>query len=80
VSLFWVVQNCWCIIRNHCLTIIFVIFQSRFVAGQSQQLRDELKERYGGESFDKKVLRAELYNKLGLGYRPSQKAKSKKQS
>ena len=56
------------------------ILQSRLVAGQSQQLRDELKERYGGESFDKKVLRAELYNKLGLGYRPSQKAKSKKQS
>lgn len=56
------------------------ILQSRFVASQSQQLRDELKERYGGESFDKKVLRAELYNKLGLGYRPVPKTKSKQQS
>ncbi|XP_063421810.1 coiled-coil domain-containing protein 177-like isoform X1 [Mytilus trossulus] len=44
------------------------ILQSRFVASQSSQLRDELKERYGGESFDKKVLRAELFNKLGLAY------------
>lgn len=60
--------------------LLYLFFQSRFVAGQSQQLRDELKERYGGESFDKKVLRAELYNKLGLGSRPSQKTKSKKQS
>ncbi|CAG2227404.1 unnamed protein product [Mytilus edulis] len=53
------------------------ILQSRFVASQSSQLRDELKERYGGESFDKKVLRAELFNKLGLAYtKPSTTSKS----
>lgn len=57
--------------------IIILFFQSRFVASQSSQLRDELKERYGGESFDKKVLRAELFNKLGLAYtKPSTTSKS----
>lgn len=55
------------------------ILQSRFVASQSQQLRDELKERYGGESFDKKLQRVELYNKLGLGYsNPPKSIKSSK--
>ena len=41
-----------------------ILFQSRQVAHQSQQLRGDLRERYGAESFDKKAFRAELYIKL----------------
>ncbi|XP_048754256.2 coiled-coil domain-containing protein 177-like [Ostrea edulis] len=43
------------------------IQKSREVAHQSQILRNSLREKYGGESFDKKVQKVNLFNKLKLG-------------
>lgn len=40
------------------------IQQSRHVAAVSQKLRDSLRNRYGGESFDQMAFKAELYNKF----------------
>ncbi|XP_062613250.1 coiled-coil domain-containing protein 177-like isoform X2 [Saccostrea cucullata] len=50
------------------------IQKSREVAHQSQILRNSLREKYGGESFDKKVQKVNLYSKLKLGqYVPQRK-------
>lgn len=49
------------------------IQKCREVAHQSQVLRNSLREKYGGESFDKKVQKANLYNKLNLGNYVSQR-------
>lgn len=49
------------------------IQKCREVAHQSQILRNSLREKYGGESFDKKVQKANLYNKLNLGNYVSQR-------
>ena len=52
-------------LHNFCCMALFLSsFQSRNLAASSQKLRDSLRKRYGGESFDQKVLKAELYNKL----------------
>lgn len=49
------------------------IQKCREVAHQSQVLRNSLREKYGGESFDKKVQKVNLYNKLNLGNYVSQR-------
>lgn len=49
------------------------IQKCREVAHQSQVLRNSLREKYGGESFDKKVQKVNLYNKLNLGNYISQR-------
>lgn len=49
------------------------IQKCREVAHQSQILRNSLREKYGGESFDKKVQKVNLYNKLNLGNYVSQR-------
>ena len=50
------------------MTLKFILpFQLRTLAYNSQILRDQLKERYGKDSFDKKVQKVELDAKLGLG-------------
>lgn len=50
------------------------IQQSRHVAHQSSKLRNELKEKYGAESFDKKAFRVELFHQIGLGHLSNKKA------
>lgn len=49
------------------------IQKCREVAHQSQVLRNSLREKYGGESFDKKVQKVNLFNKLNLGNYVSQR-------
>lgn len=49
------------------------IQKCREVAHQSQVLRNSLREKYGAESFDKKVQKVNLYNKLNLGNYVSQR-------
>lgn len=49
------------------------IQKCREVAHQSQVLRNSLREKYGSESFDKKVQKVNLYNKLNLGNYVSQR-------
>ncbi|XP_052818267.1 coiled-coil domain-containing protein 177-like isoform X2 [Mya arenaria] len=43
------------------------IQQSRHVAASSQKLRDTLRNKYGGETFDRMALKAEMYNKFEMG-------------
>lgn len=49
------------------------IQKCREVAHQSQVLRNSLREKYGSESFDKKVQKVNLFNKLNLGNYVSQR-------
>ncbi|XP_060069109.1 coiled-coil domain-containing protein 177-like [Ylistrum balloti] len=49
------------------------IQQSRHVAHQSSKLRNELREKYGAESFDKKAFRVELFHQIGLGHLSNKK-------
>ncbi|KAL5007535.1 hypothetical protein ScPMuIL_016341 [Solemya velum] len=44
-----------------------VLEQSRFLAHTSQQFREQLKQRYGSDTFDKKVHAAEMFNRMGSG-------------
>ena len=53
-----------------------LLLQSRHLAASSQKLRDSLKNKYGGETFDQKVLKAELYNKIANSYLNSGKSNS----
>ncbi|KAL3831535.1 hypothetical protein ACJMK2_023276 [Sinanodonta woodiana] len=49
------------------------IEQSRHMAYATQRLRDEIRERYGHESFDQKAFRAVLHNRIGMGIAASTK-------
>ncbi|KAL4222834.1 hypothetical protein ACF0H5_018874 [Mactra antiquata] len=41
--------------------------KSRHVAASSQKMRDSLKNKFGGETFDKMAFKAEMYNKFESG-------------
>lgn len=56
-----------------CVWFPCCVLQCREVAHQSQVLRNSLREKYGGESFDKKVQKVNLFNKLNLGNYVSQR-------
>ncbi|XP_052245912.1 coiled-coil domain-containing protein 177-like [Dreissena polymorpha] len=43
------------------------IQQSRHVAASGQKLRDSLRNKLGGETFDKMAIKAEMYNKFEMG-------------
>ena len=49
------------------MCILFILFQSRHVAASSHKLRDTLRNKFGGESFDQMAFKAELYNKFEAG-------------
>ncbi|KAK3609310.1 hypothetical protein CHS0354_026230 [Potamilus streckersoni] len=49
------------------------IEKSRHMAYATQRLRDEIRERYGHESFDQKAFRAVLHNRIGMGIAASTK-------
>ena len=55
---------------------VVYFLQVRSMAATSQRMREELKRKYGKDSFDKVAFETELQNKVGQGLRSATKNKS----
>ena len=55
---------------------MIVVCQVRSLAASSQRMREELRHRYGKDSFDKKALETELQCRIGQGHRSATKNRS----